>query len=332
MGKKIVIIGAVAAGPKAACRAKRLDPEAQVIMVDQAELISDGGCGLPYYISGDVSDIKELMSTSFHLVRDARFFAGCKGVEVRTRTRALAIDRAQKTVCLQNLASEETYHQDYDQLVLATGSFPVRLPIAGADLAGVFTVANPRDGEAIREPVSRGEVERVVIIGGGAIGLELAEAFTELWGLETAVVELQEHLLPGLIDSPLARMVQNHIESQGVKVYCGEQVQRLEADNGRVARVVTSERTLPADLVVMAVGVRPNSRLAQEAGLLVGPTGGIVVNQRLQTSDPCIYAGGDCIENYHLLTGKRVHYPSGSIANRQGRVIGTNLNGGHEIF
>ncbi|RLA90697.1 MAG: pyridine nucleotide-disulfide oxidoreductase [Deltaproteobacteria bacterium] len=332
MGKRIVVIGAVAAGPKAAARVKRLDLDAQVIMVDQAELISYGGCGLPYYISGEVSDINELMSTSFHLKRDAKFFEGAKGVEVRTRTRALAIDRAQKSVRLQNLATEELYSLDYDQLVLATGSTPIRLPIPGAELPGVFTVANPSDAEAIREPVSKGEVEQVVIIGGGAIGLELAEAFTELWGLETAVVELQEHLLPGLLDSPLARMVQAHVEAQGVKVYCGEQVQQLEAENGRVARVVTSKRTLPADLVIMAVGVRPNSQLAREAGLLVGPTGGIVVNQRLQTSDPLIYAGGDCIENYHLLTGKRVHYPSGSIANRQGRVIGTNLNGGHEIF
>ncbi|MFP3868330.1 MAG: FAD-dependent oxidoreductase [Desulfobacteraceae bacterium] len=332
MGKKIIIVGAVAAGPKAACRIKRLDPEAQVIMVDQAELISYGGCGLPYYISGDVSDIKELMSTSFHLLRDTKFFEECKGVEVRTRTRALAIDRDQKTVRLQNLATEEIYQENYDQLVLATGSSPVRLPVAGADLAGVFTISNPMDGEAIREPVSRGEVERAVVIGGGAIGLELAEAFTELWGLETAVVELQEHLLPGLLDSPLARMVRAHVEAQGVEVYCGEQVQCLEGGNGRVARVVTSNRTLPADLVVMAVGVRPSSRLAQEAGLLIGPSGGIVVDQRLQTSDPWIYAGGDCIENYHLLTGKKVYFPSGSIANRQGRVIGTNLNGGPDIF
>lgn len=332
MGKRIIIIGAVAAGPKAACRVKRLDPDAQVIVVDQAARISYGACGLPYYISGDVSDIKELMSTSFHLVRDADFFAGAKGVEVRPRTRAVKIDRSRKTVLLQNLDSGETEPVAYDQLVLATGGLPVRPPIPGVDLPGVFTVSNPADGEAIRERIARGEVEHAVIIGGGPIGLELAEACTELWGVETAVIEIKEHLLPGLLDSPLARMVQAHLESQGVRVYCGEQVQALEADNGRVARVVTGNQTLPAELVVVAVGVRPNTQLARDAGLAIGSTGGIVVNQRLQTSDPDIYAGGDCIENYHLITGKKVYFPSGALANRQGRVIGTNLAGGHEVF
>lgn len=332
MGKKIVVIGAVAAGPKAASRIKRLDPDAQVIMVDQADRISYGGCGLPYYISGEVADIKELLSTSFHLLRDADFFKGAKGVEVRTRTRAVAIDRSRKQVQLQNLDTGEHYSQAYDQLVLATGSTPVRLPIPGADLPGVFTIANPSEGEAVKDLIARGKVGRAVIIGGGAIGLEMAEACTDLWGIETAVVELREHLLPGLLDSSLAWMVQTHLESQGVQVYCSEPVKQLEAENGRVARVVTAQRELPADLVIMAVGFRPNSRLAQEAGLLVGPAGGIVVNQRLQTSDPDIFAGGDCIENYHLVTGKKVFFPSGSIANRQGRVIGTNLHAGHEVF
>jgi len=332
--KRTVIIGAVALGPKVACRLKRLRPQFEVTMIDQGEYISYGGCGIPYYISGDLSDLKELMSTSFHMLRTPEFFAEAKGVHVRTRTRALALDRERRLLRVQDLATGREEDLPYDNLVLATGARPRSLPIPGADLPGVMSVSGLPAAMAVRERVAKGEVANAVIIGAGAIGVEMAEALSDLWGVEVAVVELAPQVLPGMLDPGLARMVQQHLLDKDVSLYLQENVTEIRALSGEEhsLEVVTTRQTLPADLVITAVGVTPNSELARAAGLLVSPPGGIVVNRRLQTSDPDIYAGGDCIDNHHLLTGKLSHFPSGSLANRQGRVIGSNLAGGCATF
>jgi NADPH-dependent 2,4-dienoyl-CoA reductase/sulfur reductase-like enzyme/rhodanese-related sulfurtransferase len=331
--KRVIIIGAVALGPKVACRLKRLSPDTEVIMIDQDEHISYGGCGIPYFISGDISDVRELMSTSFHMERTPQFFEDAKDVSVRIRTRALSIDRQAKLVRIQDLITGKEENLAYDQLVLATGSRPNRLPIPGADLPQVMNLSNLRSAMSIKERISKGEVDKAVIIGAGAIGCEMAEALSDLWGIETTVVEIADQVLPIILEPTLARMVQKHMEEKGVTVHLGETVREITPGEGEQAlRIVTSKRTLDADLVVTAVGVRPNSELARNAGLLVSPKGAIVVNQRLQTSDPDIYAGGDCIEVPHLITGKPVFFPQGSLANRQGRIIGTNLAGGSAAF
>jgi NADPH-dependent 2,4-dienoyl-CoA reductase/sulfur reductase-like enzyme/rhodanese-related sulfurtransferase len=332
--KRIVIIGAVALGPKVACRLKRLRPDFTVTMIDQGEYISYGGCGIPYYISGDLSDLKELMSTSFHMLRTPEFFEEAKDVQVRTRTRALAIDRANRLVRVQDLATGREEDLPYDQLVLATGARPRALPIPGAHLPGVMSVSGLPAAMAVRERVSKGEVGRAVILGAGAIGVEMAEALSDLWGVETAIVEIAPQVLPGMLDPGLARMVQQHLQDKGVNLHLQESVTEIRLPNAgeHSLEVVTPRGVLPADLVITAVGVTPNAELAQAAGLLVSPHGGIAVNRRLQTSDPAIYAGGDCIDNHHLLTGKAMPYASGSLANRQGRVIGTNLAGGCASF
>ncbi len=331
---RVVIVGAVALGPKVACRLKRLMPEAEVTMVDQDEYISYGGCGIPYYISGDVSEISELMSTSFHMVRTPKFFEDAKGVRVRTRTRVLSIDRSAKKVLVRDLDAGKEDEIPYDKLVLGTGSIPNRLPIPGADHPRVLSVSNLQSAIAIKEFISKGEVDKAVIIGAGAIGCEMAEALSDLWGVETTMVEIADQVLPGILDPSLAKMVLKHIEEHEVTVHLNETVKEIRPveDGESALEVATSRRTLPADLVITAVGVRPNSELAKAAGLLVSPRGGIVVNRRLQTSDPDIYAGGDCIEVPHLITGKPVFFPQGSLANRQGRVIGTNICGGFADF
>ena len=332
--KRVIIIGAVALGPKVACRLKRLRPDFEVTMVDQGEYISYGGCGIPYYISGDLSDIKELMSTSFHMLRTPEFFEKAKDVRVRTRTRALAIDREHQQVRVLDVVTGQEENLPYDQLVLATGSRPRPLPVPGADLPGVVNVAGLPAAMAVREKIAKGEVGRVVIIGAGAIGIEMAEAVSDLWGLETTLVEVAPQILPGVLEPGLARMVQKHLRDKGVTLHLEESVREIRphAGDGHTLEVVTGRNVLPADLVITAVGVVPNTDLARQAGLLVSPGGGIVVNRRLQTSDPDIYAGGDCIDNHHLITGKSVYFPSGSLANRQGRVIGTNLAGGAATF
>jgi NADPH-dependent 2,4-dienoyl-CoA reductase/sulfur reductase-like enzyme/rhodanese-related sulfurtransferase len=332
--KRVVIIGAVALGPKVACRLKRLEPGFDVLMVDMDEDISYGGCGIPYFISGDISDVKELMRTSFHMLRTPKFFEDAKGVRVKTRTEVLSIDRQAKKILVRNLETGGEEEIPYDRLVLATGSRPHRLPIQGMDLPGVTSVSNLQSALAIKERMVRGEVGKAVIIGAGAIGCEMAEALSDLWGVETTLVEIADQILPGVLDPALARMVRKHLEEHEVTLRLGETVREIVPDEegDHPLRVVTSKITLEADLVIAAVGVRPNAELAQKAGLAVSPQGGIVVNRRLQTSDPDIYAGGDCIEIPHLITGKPFYFPQGSLANRQGRVIGTNLAGKHAVF
>ncbi|MEN8143139.1 MAG: FAD-dependent oxidoreductase [Thermodesulfobacteriota bacterium] len=333
MDKKILIIGGVAAGPKTACRLKRLAPDAKVTIIDQDNLISYGGCGIPYYVSGDVSDEKELRNTSFHMTRDESFFINAKGVEVKTRTRALAINRDSKTVHVENLDTGNQENLPYDKLVITTGASPITLPIPGADLEGVYTISDLHKAIAIKDQLAKGKVGRAVVIGGGAIGIEMAEAFGDLWGAETSLVEFLPSLLPNILDPIFAAMLTSHLQEKGVNVFTGEGATSIEADeNGRVCRVVTANRTIETDIVIMAAGVRPRSDLAREAGLLVSPRGGIVVDNRLQTSDPDIYAAGDCIETTHLVSGKKCHAPMGSLANRQGRIVADNLAGTPSTF
>jgi len=332
--QRVVIIGAVALGPKTACRLKRLRPDWEVIMIDQDEHISYGGCGIPYFISGDISDVRELMSTSFHMERTPQFFEDTKDVRVRIRTRALAIDRQAKKVRIRDLDSGKEENLPYDKLVLATGSQPNRLPIPGADRPEVMSVSNLGSALRIKESISKGEVDSAVIIGAGAIGCEMAEALSDLWGIETSIVEIAEQVLPGILDPGLARMAQKHIEEKNVAVYLDETAREIQRiDNGEhKLKLITSRREIETDLIVTAVGIRPNSDLARQAGLMVSPKGGIVVNNHMQTSDPDIYAGGDCVEVPHLVTGKPAFFPQGSLANRQGRVIGTNLAGDFAVF
>ena len=328
MGEKILIIGGVAAGPKAACRVKRLLPDAEVTIIDIDSLISYGGCGIPYYVSGDVSDEKELRSTSFHAVRDEAFFNDAKGVSMLTRTRALAINRQAKTVQVENLDTGKKQDLPYDKLVLATGSSPNRLRIPGADLQGVYVVNDMHRAMAIKNDLVHGKVDKAVVIGGGAIGLEMAEALGDLWGIETTVLEYMDQLLPRIVDPPFAAMLEKHLQDNSVNVYTGESATAIEADDtGRVCRVVTPQRTIETNLVIMSVGVRPRGDLAQEAGLLVSPHGSIVVNSRMQTSDPDIYAAGDCTETVNLISGAKNHTPMGSLANRQGRIVADNIAG-----
>jgi len=327
MGERILIVGGVAAGPKTACRLRRLSPDADITIIDQDSLVSYGGCGIPYFVSGDVSDEKELRSTSFHTVRDAAFFEHAKGVRALTRTRAEAIDREAKTVRVTDLETNASRDLPYDRLVLATGSRPFVPPIPGADLDGVFAISDLHQAIAIKDRLSKGRVGRAVVVGGGPIGIEMAESFADLWGVTTTIVELMPQLLPRIVDTIFARMLRRHLEKHGVTVCLSESVARIER-HGETLRLATAGGLiLEADLVILAVGVRPRSDLARTAGLLVGATGGIVVNDRLQTSDPNIYAAGDCIETTNLVTGKKSLAPFGSLANRQGRVVADNLAG-----
>jgi len=330
MSLKVVVIGGVALGPKAACRIKRVAPDADVTMVDASKLISYGGCGIPYYVSGDVSDHQQLQETSFHMVRDEQFFQDCKDFKVMTETRALSIDRKAKTVLVQRKDGTQVT-LPYDKLVLGTGSTPRKLPIPGRELGSVFTVATLDEAIRIKEQVAHG-VGSAVVVGGGFIGLEMAEAFADMWGIETTVVEVADQIMPGFMSKAMATIAEKHLAENGVTVLTSEMVRAIEGEAGKVARVVTDKRIIETELVILAVGVIPNDTLAREAGLLCSERGGIIVSKTMQTSDPDIYAGGDCVLVENMVTGKPGYYPLGSLANRQGRIIGTNVAGGRETF
>jgi len=330
MAQNILIVGGVALGSKAACRFKRLEPGSRVTIIDQDRFVSYGGCGIPFYVSGDVSDVNDLRKTSFHMLRDEAFFKNCKDIEVLTQTRVERIDRENRQISIRR-EDGSTDALPYDQLVLGTGSRPRRLPIPGADLPMVHTASNLNDAQAIKELVTNGKVERAVVIGGGFIGLEMAEALADMWEVETSIVEYASQIMPGFVSSMFARMAQREMEKNGVHFYIDEQVQALEGTDA-VQAVVTNKRRLETDLVVMAVGITPNVELARDAGLTIGPTGAIAVDEHLRTSDPAIYAGGDCAEIRNLVTDQPGYFPLGSMANRQGRVIGTNLAGGSARF
>jgi len=331
MSQNVLIIGAVALGPKVACRVKRLDPDANVVMIDQGDLISYGGCGIPYFISGDVSSADELRSTSFHMLRDVRFFKECKGVNVLLNTKATEIDRNKKIVIAEDLKSGERKELPYDKLVIATGSTPKKLDIIGAELPGIYTISGLDKAINIRNEIASGKVGKAVVIGAGAIGLEIAEALSDMWGIETCVVEVMDQILPGIISYDMAKMAQHHMEEHGIRFYLSEKAIRFEGKD-RVQKVVTDKREIETDIVIVAIGVEPNTELAKRAGIELSPSGGIIVNEYMQTSDPDIYAGGDCVCIKNLITGRLGYFPLGSLANRQGRVIGTNIVGGKERF
>ena len=330
MSGHVVVIGAVATGPKSACRYKRLRQDATVTLIDQDDVISYGGCGIPYYISGDVSDESELRSTSFHMVRDETFFRDDKGVAALTRTKALKIDRQKKSVHVLTKEGEEK-EIPYDKLVIGVGTRPRKLEIPGLSLKNIYSVGNLHDAIHIKEMVAQGKVEKAVIVGAGFIGLEMAEALSDMWQIETTVIEYFDQIMPGFVSKNMAEMAQRHMEQNGVSFFLNESVKAILGDE-HVQAVQTNKRTIDADLVIMAVGISPNTDLAREAGLEISPQGFIVVNDRMQTSDPDIYAGGDCVQIKNLITGKPGVFPLGSMANRQGRVIGTNLAGGAAVF
>ncbi len=333
MIKRVVVIGAVAAGPRAASRLKRLCQEVEITLIDKDDLISYGACGIPYFISDEISDDLELRKTGFNLLRDEAFFRDAKGVNVLTKTLATKIDRQKKLVFIKDLETGKEEKIPYDKLVLTTGSSPFIPPIPGCDLDGVFAISNLHKAIEIKERIKSGKVEKVIIIGAGPIGLEMVESFVRTWNLNVTILEYFPQVLPRLIDPPLARIVEQHLREKGVKLVLNARVKEIVGKDGRVTGVITEDGKYEADLVLMATGVRPNSDLAREAGLLVSPvTRGIVVNERLQTSDPDIYAGGDCVEVTNLITGKKAVFPLGSLANRHGRIIGTNLAGGTETF
>jgi len=332
MPRKIVIIGGVATGPKTAARCRRLDQEAEITIVERGDLLSYAACGMPFYIEGVIEEYDALFKTTHGVCRDAEYFWSSMGVRVLENTEAVKIDRGAKTVTVRNLKTGETEDLLYDKLVLATGASPFVPKMDGVELEGVHRLYNPHHARVIKEALDRG-ARKVAIVGGGLIGMETCGAFVER-GCEVTVFEMMPHLVPTLLDEEMALLLEKYLVEKGVKVVKGSPVSRIIDDGaGRVGGVETADgRRFEADLVIVAIGVRPNTGLAADAGLDIGPTRAIAVNEHLQTNDPDIYAGGDCVENANLVTGEKVYAPMGSTANKHGRIIADNINGMKTAF
>lgn len=329
MSKRVVIVGGVAAGMKTAARLRRLDAEAEIIVLERGPQLSYGACGFPYFISGEVKSMNSFDHTPQGALRDSSYFAAVKGVDARCGCNVQKIDREHK--CVHYVENGEQKQLAYDVLVLATGSTPVKLPLPNADAAGIHSFWFPWDVEAVDKEIAEGDVKDVVIIGAGFIGLELAEAFVRR-GLHTSVLEQQDRLLPQLLDEDMGALLLRDTKNPLLDIYLEEKAGAFVVENGRVAGVQTDKRLIPAQLVIVAVGVRPNVELAREAGLAIGPSGCIAVNEYLQTSDSAIYAGGDCAENTHRVSKAKVFVPMGSTANKHGRVIADNICGAQKKY
>ena len=327
--KKIVIIGADATGLKAASKIRRCDSKAQITVIDKSDIISYGACGLPYYVSGEIEHINKLMMTADGEIRDAAYF-NTKHIDVLTRTLATKIDRNNKMVTVKNLITEEESLLPYDKLVIATGASPVKPPLPGIELGNIHQFWHPHDAIIIRQGLEEGIFKNGVIIGAGLVGMEMAAAL-KMRGLNVTVIVRKDRVFTAFLDEEVAKQVTEYFREKGIAILIFENVQKFIGDTV-VNQVRTDKQTIPADLVVLTIGTNPNVELARTAGLNIGATGAIVVNQYMQTSDPDIYAGGDCVETTSIITGKKVYSPLGSIANKHGRIIGENICGYRVAF
>jgi NADPH-dependent 2,4-dienoyl-CoA reductase/sulfur reductase-like enzyme/rhodanese-related sulfurtransferase len=315
----IVIIGAVAGGASAAARARRLSEDANITLLERGEAPSFANCGLPYYIGGVIEKRdKLLVAPTQRLVERHR-------LDVRTRTEAVRIDRANRRVLVRDLVAEREYELPYDKLILSPGAAPIRPPLPGVDLPGVYTLRDLRDADRLRAAVQGAQL--AVVIGGGFIGLELAENFVHR-GLHTTIVELADQLLPPW-DAEMVAPLAERLRQRGVALRLGDSAEGIRQTTaaGELAVQLKSGAELAADLVVLSVGVRPENRLAVDAGLAVGPRGGIQVNEHMQTSDADIYAVGDAVETRHALDGSPTQVPLAGPANRQGRIAADHIFG-----
>lgn len=330
--ERLVVIGGDAAGMSAASQARRRKSanELSIVAFEQGRTTSYSACGIPYWIGGAVEHREQLIT------RTPEQFRERQDIDVRTQSRVIGIDLGARTVRAQPLDNEgapasDAYDEPFDKLVVATGSVPMRPPVPGIDAAGVYGVQTLDDGEDLRGELASGRVRRVVVVGGGYIGLEIAEAAT-IRGFEVTVVDLSATPI-GTFDPDIGADIAEAVRGLGIELVLGDGVAAIETRDGRACAVHTaSGRELPADLVVLGLGVRPNVALAADAGIPLGASGGIAVDLRMRTQVEGVYAAGDCVESWHRLSGQRMVVALGTHANKQGRVAGINIGGGYATF
>jgi NADPH-dependent 2,4-dienoyl-CoA reductase/sulfur reductase-like enzyme/rhodanese-related sulfurtransferase len=318
--RRVLIVGGVAGGASCAARLRRLDESAEIVMFDRGPYVSFANCGLPYYVGNVISDERRLLVASRDMFRE-RF-----NVEVHTDTEVTAIDRNARTITVRDGRSGGIRTERYDVLVLSPGAAPIRPPLPGVDLPGVFAVRSIPDSRRIRSWITDHSAKTAVVVGGGFIGLEMVENLIHR-GLSVAILEKLEQVMPPL-DPEMAAPITGHLVSKGVGLHLGDGLARIESvGDAGLAVVAESGSRLPADLVILAIGVRPETALAKDAGLQIGPRGGVVVDEQMRTSDPNIWAVGDVVEVHDVLTGQETVLPLAGPANRQGRVAAESIAG-----
>ncbi len=324
-----VIVGASAAGLKCACRLRRLEPDRPILVVEARRVFSYGACGLPYVLSGDIEELAALRRTPFGLDRDEDYFAGSKNVEVLSGWSAVGADPNDRRLRLESVEGDRR-EVEWGDLVLATGARPRRLP-GQPDHPRVVEFHVWEDVAPLKRALMRGEIEHVAIVGAGLVGSELAEAFRALWGAEVTLVEAAPWPLPMVLDRDLGLALAGQLAAQGVRLELGRPVTGFEADDDGV-RVALGGAVVEADVVVVAIGVAPQTDLAEALGVRKGPTGAISVDETMATTVPGVWSAGDCVECRHVVTGQAIHLPLGSLANRQGRVVADRLAGRQSVF
>lgn len=321
---KTVIIGGVAGGASCAARLRRLDENAEIILLERGEYISYANCGLPYYV-GDVIRSRDALLVQKPEVMRARF-----RVDVRTRNEVLSIDREKKTVHVKNLETGEVYDESYDKLVMATGSSPIRPPIPGIDSPRIRTLWTVPDTDRLHDMARADGVRSAAVIGGGFIGLEVAENLRHA-GLDVSIVEMLDQVMAPM-DYEMAQILHENIEANGVHLSLGDGVASFRDDGKQVTITLKSGKKISVELVVLSIGVRPNNELAKAAGLTLNTRGGVVTDRHLRTSDPDIYAVGDVVEVDDLVFGERTMAPLAGPANKEGRIAADNIAGRDVIY
>lgn len=317
---RLLVIGAVAAGTSAAAKARRNREDLEIVIYEKDRYISYSGCGMPYYVGGDLTDFKELVP------RDTEYFKKKYNIDIMTKHEVLEIDPQNKRIRVKNLANGDVFWDTYDKLVIATGASPVVPPIKGAEGENVFAFRGIGDMNRILEFMQEKQPKKAIIIGAGFIGLEMCENLAHR-GLQVTLVERLNQVSPGL-DEDMAVYVQKYLEEKGIAVYTGAAVTEINESGVTLGNVTRVE----GELVILATGVRPNTDIAKRAGIELGAAGAIKVDERMRTNIADIYACGDCAENYHIVLGKPVYRPLGSTANKTGRIAGDNITGGNMTF
>ena len=321
---KILIVGGVAGGATAAARMRRIDEKAEIILFERGDHISYANCGLPYYIGGTIGRRSEL------LLQTPGGMGERYAVDVRVNSEAVSLNLTEKTLRVKRLASGETYAESFDKLLLATGAEPLRPPIPGIESSGIFTLRNLADADTIRAFVKERRPRCAVVVGGGFIGLEMAENLHKT-GAKVHLVEREEQVMAPL-DYSMAAIVHQHLAAKGVRLWLGEKALGFTPPKARgkwIAVQLARGGTIGADLVVLCLGVRPEKKLAQEAGLAIGQSGGIVVNEYMQTSHPDVYAAGDAVEVFNPATASPMIVPLAGPAGKQARIAADNIVGGN---
>jgi NADPH-dependent 2,4-dienoyl-CoA reductase/sulfur reductase-like enzyme len=323
-GERLVVIGGDAAGMSAAAQAKRLRPDLKVIAFEEGPYTSYGACGMPYHVEGLIEKPEELIQ------RTPEVFKKKNEIEAHVFHRVEEIDLKRRAVRVRNLKADETFWEEFDQLHIATGASPIRPKLPGIDAQGIHSLSIIPDSVKIRREIEERSPKRAVIVGGGYIGLEMAEALVAR-GLQVSLVELLPQVMSTL-DEDMAGLVAQVLQEMGVTLYLSEGVDSFEVTDGHVTGVKTPQHRLSADVVILGMGIRPNVELARTAGIPLGETGAILVDDHMRTKIPGVWAAGDCVESLHLVSGRKVFIALGTVANKQGRVAGINLGGGDAHF